>query len=75
MYYNDIREIFLDYNMNVFINLHEDIKEIYEDLGFFNKSVSQDFIKMIMECIQLNESVYHNNDNSSDDDSEVVKKY
>lgn len=76
MYVQDLRELFLDFNMDTFIDTHECLKERYEDLGFLNNSSSIHFVKLLMECIDINESiqlVY--NDNSSDDDNEITKKY
>ena len=76
MYIQDLRETFLDFNMNTLIDIHEQLKLTYENDGFMNNSTSVQFIENVMECIQLNESsnvpFY---DNSSDDDNETVKKY
>jgi len=76
MYIQDLREIFLDFNMNTLIDIHDNVKQQYENDGFMNNSTSVKFIENVMDCIQLNESVsipvY---DNSSDDDNETVKKY
>lgn len=76
MYIQDLREIFLDFNMNTFIDIHDKVKQQYENDGFMNNSTSVKFIENVMDCIQLNESAsipFY--DNSSDDDNETVKKY
>lgn len=76
MYNQDLRELFLDMNMNTFIDIHEELKKNYEDFGFLNNSSSVDFINNLMECIEMNESInILVNDNSSDDDNEIIKKY
>lgn len=76
MYIQDLREIFLDFNMNTLLDIHEQLKLTYENDGFMNSSTSVKFIENVMDCIQLNESTnvpFY--DNSSDDDNETVKKY
>jgi hypothetical protein len=76
MYVQDLRELFLDFNMDTFIDTHDELKQRYENRGFFNDSSSVDFVKLLMECVDINESINLSyNDNSSDDDSEITKKY
>lgn len=76
MYVQDLRELFLDFNMDAFIDTHDVLKERYEDHGFLNNSSSVHFVHLLMECIDLNESINLSyNDNSSDDDNEIAKKY
>ena len=76
MYVQDLREIFLDFNMNTLIDTHDVLKERYEDRGFLNNSSSVYFVNLLMECIDINESINLSyNDNSSDDDNEIAKKY
>jgi hypothetical protein len=76
MYVQDLRELFLDFNMDTFIDTHDELKQRYENCGFFNDSSSVDFVKLLMECVDINESINLSyNDNSSDDDSEITKKY
>ena len=70
MYVQDLRELFLDFNMDTLIDIHDALKERYETNGFLNTSSSVDFVDLLMECVDVNESinlVY--NDNSSDDDN------
>lgn len=76
MYIQDLREVFLDFNLDAFIDIHDALKETYENEGFMNDSTSVEFVKNIMECIHLNESINISvYDNSSDDENETVKKY
>jgi hypothetical protein len=46
-----IKEIFLDYNMNNLLDLHEHLNTIYNPLGFLNTSKSDEFISCIMKNI------------------------
>ena len=62
---SEIEEIFLDINMNTFLDLHENLKNDYEMFGYLNESTSTRFISMIMENILLNENSY---DSSSDEE-------
>lgn len=76
MYVQDLRELFLDFNMDTFIDIHNELKQRYENHGFLNNSSSVDFVNLLMDCIDINESINLSyNDNSSDDDNEITKKY
>lgn len=57
---HELKELFLDYNMNYFLNIHEDL-ERYHELGFFNSSKSYNFIEIFMD------NLYFGIDDENDD--------
>jgi hypothetical protein len=71
---DQVKETFLDVNIDVLLDLHDDLKATYEPLGYFNKSCSNKFIDLIMRNIYLNENAY---DSSSEDENnnDASKKY
>lgn len=52
-----LREIFIDANMDEFMNLHESLVDKYSMFGFMNKSTSSKFIHDIVDSIVINNSV------------------
>lgn len=44
---DELKELFLDYNMNSFLNVHDNL-ERYHELGLFNSSKSYNFIDIFM---------------------------
>lgn len=55
---DQLKETFIDINMNVLLDLHETLQNDYEEMGFFNTSVSHHFVQTLVEGIVLNEN-YH----------------
>lgn len=51
-----LREIFIDANLDEFINLHESLVDKYSMFGFFNKSESSKFIHAIVDGLVINNS-------------------
>lgn len=63
---DELKETFIDINMNSFITLHQQLKETGVEMGFMNKSHSHDFIHAVMKNIFLNDTYY---DTSSDEEN------
>ena len=63
---DELKETFIDINMNSFITLHQQLKEANVEMGFMNNSHSHDFIHVIMNNIFLNDTYY---DTSSDEEN------
>lgn len=64
-YMNPIKESFLDNNINILINLHEDIVETFSFHGILNNSKSSRFIEVLINSIVFN----HTNNETSEDDT------
>lgn len=62
---DELKETFIDINSNVLIDLHEDLKTSYMDLGILNHSECHEFINMLADNIQLNVNDY---ESSSDEE-------
>lgn len=60
-----IKEVFIDMNMSVLLDMYEDILDKHSDKGFLNNSSSYDFINMVMDHVDINEK---NGEYSSDDE-------
>ena len=52
-------------NTSVFLDMYDEILSIYEERGFLNNSVSNEFVNTILHSIDLNEK---NHEYSSDED-------
>ena len=63
---DELKETFVDINMNSFITLHQQLKDTSVEMGFMNKSQSHDFIHAVMKNIFLNDTYY---DTSSDEEN------
>ena len=63
---DEVRETFIDINMDCLLDMYEHIKNEHEDMGFMNKSKSSELVNLIIESIIFND-IY--NDHSSDDES------
>lgn len=63
---DELKETFVDINMNSFITLHQHLKEDNIEMGFMNDSHSYDFIHAIMNNIYLNDTYY---DSSSEEEN------
>ena len=57
---HELKELFLDYNMNYFLNILDDL-ERYHELGIFNSSKSYNFIEIFMD------NLYFSIDDENDD--------
>ena len=57
---HELKELFLDYNMNYLLNIHDDL-ERYHELGIFNSSKSYNFIEIFMD------NLYFSIDDENDD--------
>jgi len=56
---DEFKELFLDYNMNCMLDVHEYI-ERYHELGLFNSSKSYDFIDIFMNNLYF--GIYDENE-------------
>lgn len=63
---DEVKETFIDINMDCLLDLYDTIGIENEDLGFMNQANSSDFIHLIVDSIIFNEST---NDHSSDDET------
>ena len=63
---DDIRETFIDINMDCLLDMYDSIKNENEDMGILNQAHSSEFIHLIVESLIFNDTY---NDNSSDDES------
>ena len=63
---DEIKETFIDINMDRLLDLYDDIKTEHEDQGFLNTSNSSDFIHILVDNLIFNDTF---NDNSSDDEN------
>lgn len=44
---HELKELFLDYNLNIMLDVHDDLQK-YHELGLFNSSKSYNFIDIFM---------------------------
>ena len=63
---DEVKETFIDINMDCLLDLYDTIGIENEELGFMNQANSSDFIHLIVDSIIFNEST---NDHSSDDET------
>lgn len=59
-----LKEVFLDYNLNHLLDLHDQIRAVYEPEGFLNTSTSNDFINCLMDnmyVVNNNVPILHGN--------------
>lgn len=63
---DNFNELFLDFNMNFLLDLHEQLIDKYFFLGILQKSKSSDFIHCIMSSITL---VYQEKNKPIEDDT------
>lgn len=54
---NALKEIFIDANLDEFINLHQSLVEKYNMFGYLNDSTSSKFIHMVVDNIIINNLV------------------
>jgi hypothetical protein len=66
-----MKETFLDYNMEMLLDLFDELKTTYNDLGYMNEVTSSQFIQLVMDNVVLSERV---NESSSDDEGLLAKK-
>ena len=50
---HELKELFIDYNMQTFLDVHEKL-DTYKDLGLFNKSISFEFTDIFLNNIYFN---------------------
>lgn len=63
---DEVRETFIDINMDRLLDMYDHLKTENEDMGFMNKAHSSEFVDLIVESIIFNDTY---NDNSSDDET------
>lgn len=63
---DELKETFIDINMNSLIDLHESIQNDIIELGYMNNSQSSDFIHTILDNMFFNDYYY---DSSSEDEN------
>lgn len=68
---DEMKETFLDYNMEMLLDLFDELKTTYNDLGYMNEVTSSQFIQLVMDNVVLSERV---NESSSDDEGLLAKK-
>ena len=66
---DELKETFIDMNMDIFLDLYDDIKLKHEDDGFLNTSNSSDLIHIIVDSMIFNDTI---NENFSDDENERI---
>jgi hypothetical protein len=55
---HELKELFLDLNMNMLIDLHDNLVNENADKGLLNTSTSNKFINIIMDNVILNNTQY-----------------
>jgi hypothetical protein len=63
---DEVRETFIDINMDRLLDMYDDLKNGHEDMGFMNEAQSSEFVHVIVESLIFNDTY---NDHSSDDES------
>lgn len=63
---DEVKETFIDINIDRLLDMYNSIKDEYEDIGFLNKTHSSDLIHLIVDSLIFND-IY--NDHSSEDES------
>ena len=62
---DELKETFIDINLDSMITLHENIKMDNMELGFMNTSQSHKFIHILVSNVYINDTCF---DSSSDED-------
>ena len=66
-----IIDLFLIYHENSLLNLHDQLIDKYNNLGYLNKSTSENFINLLLDNIIIEDYNIYNNDNSIKNDENI----